>query len=54
MVVPTERILPPLLNDLMKAGRDGRGPAEMIANTQPFNIYGIPAVTCRAGSASRA
>jgi aspartyl-tRNA(Asn)/glutamyl-tRNA(Gln) amidotransferase subunit A len=49
VVVPTERILPPLLNDLMKAGREGRGPAEMVANTQPFNIYGIPAVTVPCG-----
>jgi aspartyl-tRNA(Asn)/glutamyl-tRNA(Gln) amidotransferase subunit A len=51
LVVPTMRILPPPLSDLIKAAREGTvgAPAEMIANTQPLNLYGIPAVTVPCG-----
>jgi aspartyl-tRNA(Asn)/glutamyl-tRNA(Gln) amidotransferase subunit A len=51
LVVPTIRILPPLLGDLIKAAREGSGgpTTEMIANTQPLNLYGIPAVTIPCG-----
>src|SRR5262245_15189387 len=51
LVVPTIRILPPPLGDLMKAAREGTGgpTVEMIANTQPLNLYGIPAVTVPCG-----
>jgi aspartyl-tRNA(Asn)/glutamyl-tRNA(Gln) amidotransferase subunit A len=51
VVVPTIRILPPTLADLTKEAREGtlRLLMEVIANTQPFNIYGIPAVTVPCG-----
>ena len=51
VVVPTERILPPLLSDMIKAAREGTGEVttDIIANTQPFNVYGIPAVTVPCG-----
>lgn len=51
VVLPTMRILPPLLSDLIKAAREGigRAPTEMVANTQPLNVYGIPAVTVPCG-----
>jgi aspartyl-tRNA(Asn)/glutamyl-tRNA(Gln) amidotransferase subunit A len=51
VVVPTMRILPPPLSDLIKAARGSTvgAPAEIIANTQPLNLYGIPAVTVPCG-----
>jgi aspartyl-tRNA(Asn)/glutamyl-tRNA(Gln) amidotransferase subunit A len=51
VIVPTERVLPPMLNDLLKAARDGStGPSgETVTNTQPFNVYGLPAVSIPCG-----
>ena len=51
VVAPTVRILPPLLNDMIKAAREGNASitTDIIANTQPFNVYGIPAVTVPCG-----
>lgn len=51
VVVPTVRILPPPLNELLREAREGdlRLLTEIIANTQPFDVYGIPAVTVPCG-----
>lgn len=51
VVMPTERVLPPALNDLLKAARDGTtgATADTVANTQPFNVYGLPAITIPCG-----
>jgi len=50
VVTPTVRPLPPLLNDMIKAARDGADAlTPIVANTQPFNVYGIPAVTVPCG-----
>jgi len=44
------RPLPPLLNDMINTARDGADAlTPIIANTQPFNVYGIPAVTVPCG-----
>lgn len=49
VVLPTERVLPPLLNDLFKALNTGAGIAEATANTGPFDVYGTPALTLPCG-----
>jgi aspartyl-tRNA(Asn)/glutamyl-tRNA(Gln) amidotransferase subunit A len=52
LVIPTVRILPPLLADMIKAARENAPSAtlaDMVANTQPFDVYGIPAVTLPCG-----
>ena len=51
VVVPTVRILPPMLSDMLKAAREGvdRFLTEIVANTQPFDVYGIPAVSVPCG-----
>lgn len=51
VVVPTLRILPPLIGDMIKEVREGSLGflTRMIANTSPFNVYGIPAVTVPCG-----
>jgi aspartyl-tRNA(Asn)/glutamyl-tRNA(Gln) amidotransferase subunit A len=51
VVAPTLRILPPLIGDMLKQVREGSLDflVRMIANTSPFNQYGIPAVTVPCG-----
>jgi aspartyl-tRNA(Asn)/glutamyl-tRNA(Gln) amidotransferase subunit A len=56
VVFPSQRSLPPPLNDLLKAAREtaaggggGGGTSDMVANTQPFNVYGLPAITLPCG-----
>jgi aspartyl-tRNA(Asn)/glutamyl-tRNA(Gln) amidotransferase subunit A len=49
--VPTLRLLPPLIGDMLKEAREGAVGIlrTTIANTLPFNVYGIPAVTVPCG-----
>jgi aspartyl-tRNA(Asn)/glutamyl-tRNA(Gln) amidotransferase subunit A len=51
VVAPTLRILPPSIGDMLKQVREGSLDflVRMIANTSPFNQYGIPAVTVPCG-----
>jgi len=54
VVVPTVRILPPPLNELLREAREGdlHLLTEIIANTGPFDVYGIPALTVPCGFSS--
>lgn len=49
-VMPTQKILPPLLNDLIKRAQEGK-PANpsVTSNCSPFNVFGIPAVSIPCG-----
>jgi aspartyl-tRNA(Asn)/glutamyl-tRNA(Gln) amidotransferase subunit A len=51
VVLPTERVQPPLLNDLLKSARDGSvgATADVVSNTSPFNVYGLPAISIPCG-----
>jgi len=51
LVTPTSRILPPLLMDLLRAQRDpmANATAELAANTQPYDVYGLPAISLPCG-----
>jgi aspartyl-tRNA(Asn)/glutamyl-tRNA(Gln) amidotransferase subunit A len=51
LITPTERILPPLLKDLLRAQRDNTPSSltEAVANTSPYDVYGIPAVSVPCG-----
>jgi aspartyl-tRNA(Asn)/glutamyl-tRNA(Gln) amidotransferase subunit A len=52
LITPTERILPPLLMDLLRAQRDPAGTsalAEAVANTSPYDVYGLPAISLPCG-----
>jgi aspartyl-tRNA(Asn)/glutamyl-tRNA(Gln) amidotransferase subunit A len=50
VVMPTQRILPPLLDDLIKRAHD---PApidpKVTSNCQPFDVFGLPAVSIPCG-----
>jgi aspartyl-tRNA(Asn)/glutamyl-tRNA(Gln) amidotransferase subunit A len=51
VVAPTLRVLPPLIADMIKEARDGATGIlrAVIANTSPFNLYGIPAISVPCG-----
>jgi aspartyl-tRNA(Asn)/glutamyl-tRNA(Gln) amidotransferase subunit A len=51
VVVPTLRLLPPLIADMIKEAREGATTIlrATIANTLPFNLYGIPAISVPCG-----
>jgi aspartyl-tRNA(Asn)/glutamyl-tRNA(Gln) amidotransferase subunit A len=50
VVLPTQRILPPTLNELIGKANEGRsGNPRVTSNTQPFDIYGIPAISIPCG-----
>jgi aspartyl-tRNA(Asn)/glutamyl-tRNA(Gln) amidotransferase subunit A len=50
VVLPTQRILPPTLDELMKRAQDP-APANplVVSNTAPFNVLGIPAISLPCG-----
>jgi aspartyl-tRNA(Asn)/glutamyl-tRNA(Gln) amidotransferase subunit A len=50
MVVPKQRILPPQLDELIKRAHDPT-PANprVVSNCQPFNVFGVPAVSIPCG-----
>jgi len=50
VVVPTHRILPPLLDDLIKKAYDVKqtDPA-VTSNCSPFNIFGLPSISIPCG-----
>jgi len=50
VVMPTQRILPPLLNDLIRKAHDSR-PADPAgtSNTPPFDVLGTPALSINCG-----
>jgi aspartyl-tRNA(Asn)/glutamyl-tRNA(Gln) amidotransferase subunit A len=50
VVLPTQRILPPPIDELVKRAQDP-APANprVTSNCQPFNVYGIPAVSIPCG-----
>ena len=48
VVVPTMRILPPLLDDLIKRNHDPKLTDPLVTNnTPPFDVYGLPAISLR-------
>jgi aspartyl-tRNA(Asn)/glutamyl-tRNA(Gln) amidotransferase subunit A len=51
VVTPTLRVLPPVIADMIKEARDGAVGIlrAVIANTSPFNLYGIPAISVPCG-----
>jgi aspartyl-tRNA(Asn)/glutamyl-tRNA(Gln) amidotransferase subunit A len=52
VVLPTQRILPPLLDDLLKRVRDNKplDPSSSItSNTAPFDAFGLPALSINCG-----
>lgn len=50
VVLPTQRILPPLLDELIKRAHDPK-PADPVvtSNTAPFDVYGLPAISIPCG-----
>jgi aspartyl-tRNA(Asn)/glutamyl-tRNA(Gln) amidotransferase subunit A len=50
VVMPTQRILPPTLNDLITKANDGKTASPRVtSNTQPFDVFGLPAVSIPCG-----
>ena len=52
VVNPTIRVLPPKLMDLLRAQRDPATASvtmEVIANTSPYDVYGLPAISLPCG-----
>ncbi len=50
VVLPTQRILPPTLNELIERANEGKqGNPRVASNCQPFNVFGIPAVSIPCG-----
>ncbi len=50
VVVPTQRILPPLLDDLIKRSQDTKPASPSVtSNCSPFNIFGLPAISIPCG-----
>jgi aspartyl-tRNA(Asn)/glutamyl-tRNA(Gln) amidotransferase subunit A len=52
VVLPTQRILPPLLDDLIKRAQEGKptNPSSSItSNTAPFDSFGLPALSINCG-----
>ena len=50
VVMPTMRILPPLLDDLIKRSHDPKLIDPLITNnTPPFDVYGLPAISIPCG-----
>lgn len=50
VVVPTQRILPPLLDDLIKKSQDTKPASPSVtSNCSPFNIFGLPAISIPCG-----
>jgi aspartyl-tRNA(Asn)/glutamyl-tRNA(Gln) amidotransferase subunit A len=50
VVLPTQRILPPNLNDLVARANEGRdGNPVVNSNCAPFNVFGTPAVSIPCG-----
>lgn len=50
VVVPTQRILPPLLDDLIKRAYDAKpSDPNVTSNCSPFNIFGLPAISIPCG-----
>jgi len=54
LITPTTRVLPPLLVDLLRAQRDpvgggAGGISEVVANTSPYDVYGLPAISVPCG-----
>src|SRR6202034_3187454 len=54
VVVPTQLILPPTLDELIAAARDSGKPTNPVGttNTPPFDIFGIPAISIPCGFSS--
>lgn len=50
VIVPTQRILPPILDDLIKRAYDGK-PTDpnVTSNCSPFNVFGLPAISIPCG-----
>jgi aspartyl-tRNA(Asn)/glutamyl-tRNA(Gln) amidotransferase subunit A len=50
VIVPTHRILPPLLDDLIKRAYDTKpSDPRVTSNCSPFNIYGLPSLSIPCG-----
>ena len=50
VVMPTQRILPPLLDDLIKRAHDTKPIDPMVtSNCTPFDIFGTPAISIPCG-----
>lgn len=50
VVMPTQRILPPLLDDLIKRAHDPKPiDPSVTSNCAPFDVYGLPAVSIPCG-----
>jgi aspartyl-tRNA(Asn)/glutamyl-tRNA(Gln) amidotransferase subunit A len=50
VVLPTQRILPPLLDDLIKRAHDPKPmDPKVTSNCQPFDVFGIPAISIPCG-----
>jgi aspartyl-tRNA(Asn)/glutamyl-tRNA(Gln) amidotransferase subunit A len=50
VVLPTQRILPPTLDELMKRAQDTAPTNPLVtSNTSPFNVLGIPAISLPCG-----
>ena len=50
VVLPTQRILPPLLDDLIKRAMDPKpSNPKGTSNCQPFDVFGIPAISIPCG-----
>lgn len=50
VVMPTQRILPPTLNELIGRANEGKsGSPRVTSNCQPFNVMGLPSVSIPCG-----
>jgi aspartyl-tRNA(Asn)/glutamyl-tRNA(Gln) amidotransferase subunit A len=50
VVLPTQRILPPTLDELIKRAQDPKPiNAVITSNTSPFNIFGLPSLSIPCG-----
>jgi aspartyl-tRNA(Asn)/glutamyl-tRNA(Gln) amidotransferase subunit A len=50
VVMPTQRILPPTLNELITKANEGKTTSPRVtSNTQPFDVFGLPAVSIPCG-----
>ncbi|MDR3419054.1 MAG: amidase [Nevskia sp.] len=50
VVMPTQRILPPLLDDLIKRAHDPKPiDPKVTSNCQPFDVFGLPAISIPCG-----
>jgi aspartyl-tRNA(Asn)/glutamyl-tRNA(Gln) amidotransferase subunit A len=50
VVCPTQRILPPTLNELIDRVNEGKsGSPRVTSNCQPFNVMGLPSVSIPCG-----